>query len=164
MLHEVRTQINDRLQQKRIRSQSFGCQACQWIDWYHLPARGQQAGNLHPVTMTAERMEGFSVKQVLKSPQAWSWERLLQQESAKYSHHPARAMHDTFYFENSILMPIMCYVPIPVRCTNSHDGKGNPPIHYHLSRTFIAWRRPNPLADVSSAGVCMLANQPILLS
>ncbi|MBX4378465.1 phenylalanine--tRNA ligase subunit alpha, partial [Mycobacterium tuberculosis] len=61
MLHQVRTQINDSLQQAQsdLEAKALAAKlASESID-ITLPARGQQAGNLHPVTMTAERMQGF---------------------------------------------------------------------------------------------------------
>ncbi|ABI56118.1 phenylalanine--tRNA ligase subunit alpha [Alkalilimnicola ehrlichii MLHE-1] len=66
-----------------------------------LPGRGQHPGGLHPVTRTLERIEqlfaaaGF---QVAEGPEVeddyHNFEALNIPE-----HHPARAMHDTFYFD-----------------------------------------------------------------
>ena len=55
LLHQFRTQLNDSLQQTQneLESKALAAKlASESID-ITLPARGQQAGNLHPVTMTA---------------------------------------------------------------------------------------------------------------
>ncbi len=66
-----------------------------------LPGRGQQSGGLHPVSRTLERIEklfaemGFEVKTGPEIEDDYhNFEALNIPES-----HPARAMHDTFYFD-----------------------------------------------------------------
>jgi phenylalanyl-tRNA synthetase alpha chain len=71
-----------------------------------LPGRGQQPGSLHPVTVTQQRIEtifraaGFAVHQ---GPE-------IEDEEHNFSalnipeNHPARAMHDTFYFPSGKLL------------------------------------------------------------
>jgi len=66
-----------------------------------LPGRGQAAGGLHPVTQTLQRIEqlfaqiGFSVEQGPEVEDDYhNFEALNIPPS-----HPARAMHDTFYFD-----------------------------------------------------------------
>lgn len=107
-LHDVRTQINDSLQQAQsdLEAKALSAKlASESID-ITLPARGQKAGNLHPVTQTAERMEGFFRQagfEIATGPEV---------ESDYYNfealnipgHHPARAMHDTFYFDANYLL------------------------------------------------------------
>ena len=71
-----------------------------------LPGRGQHAGGLHPVTRTMERIEelfsqmGF---EVVTGPEIedefHNFEALNIPET-----HPARAMHDTFYFPDGRLL------------------------------------------------------------
>jgi phenylalanyl-tRNA synthetase alpha chain len=71
-----------------------------------LPGRGQKTGGLHPVTRTMQRIEslfsqlGFSV---VEGPEIeddfHNFEALNIPE-----HHPARAMHDTFYFDAKTLL------------------------------------------------------------
>ncbi|MCL4792240.1 MAG: phenylalanine--tRNA ligase subunit alpha [Gammaproteobacteria bacterium] len=71
-----------------------------------LPGRGQQAGGLHPVTQTLQRIEaifgaaGFSVSQ---GPEVeddfYNFTALNIPED-----HPARAMHDTFYLPSGKLL------------------------------------------------------------
>jgi len=71
-----------------------------------LSGRGQQLGGLHPVTITMRRIEalfrplGFSVAE---GPE-------IEDDVHNFSalnipdHHPARAMHDTFYFDAHTLL------------------------------------------------------------
>jgi len=71
-----------------------------------LPGRGQQAGGLHPVSRTMERIEnifsrlGFSVEQGPEIEDDFHNFEALNIPS----HHPARAMHDTFYFDANTLL------------------------------------------------------------
>ena len=65
-----------------------------------LPGRGQDLGGLHPVTRTLQRIEdifaraGYSVEQGPEIEDDYhNFEALNIPD-----HHPARAMHDTFYF------------------------------------------------------------------
>ncbi len=71
-----------------------------------LPGRGQRAGGLHPVTRTLRRIErlfadaGFAVAEGPEVETAYhNFEALNIPE-----HHPARAMHDTFYFHTDLLL------------------------------------------------------------
>mgnify|MGYP002712192603 FL=1 len=71
-----------------------------------LPGRGQRAGGLHPVTRTMARIEdlfsrlGFSVEQGPEIEDDFHNFEALNIPS----HHPARAMHDTFYFDANTLL------------------------------------------------------------
>ncbi len=71
-----------------------------------LPGRGLQRGGLHPVTRTLERMErlfrhaGFDIVEGPEIEDDYhNFEALNIPE-----HHPARAMHDTFYFDAHLLL------------------------------------------------------------
>jgi len=71
-----------------------------------LPGRGQELGGLHPVTKTMERIEAFFAGigySVAEGPEIeddyHNFEALNIPE-----HHPARAMHDTFYFNANTLL------------------------------------------------------------
>jgi phenylalanyl-tRNA synthetase alpha chain len=71
-----------------------------------LPGRGQRSGGLHPITRTLRRIErlfanaGFSVAEGPEVESAYNnFEALNIPE-----HHPARAMHDTFYFDAERLL------------------------------------------------------------
>lgn len=71
-----------------------------------LPGRGQQGGGLHPVTLTLQRIEslfsqlGFSTAEGPEIEDDFhNFEALNIPET-----HPARAMHDTFYFDANTLL------------------------------------------------------------
>ncbi len=71
-----------------------------------LPGRGQHVGGLHPVTRTMERIEqlfaglGFDIAEGPEIEDDYHNFEALNIPS----HHPARAMHDTFYFDASTLL------------------------------------------------------------
>jgi phenylalanyl-tRNA synthetase, alpha subunit (EC 6.1.1.20) len=71
-----------------------------------LPGRGQAPGGLHPITRALRRIErlfvnaGFAVVEGPEVEDAYhNFEALNIPE-----HHPARAMHDTFYFDAERLL------------------------------------------------------------
>ncbi|MFP4080756.1 MAG: phenylalanine--tRNA ligase subunit alpha [Ectothiorhodospira sp.] len=71
-----------------------------------LPGRRQEPGGLHPVTRTVERVErllgqfGFHV---VEGPEVEDDYHNFEALNIP-SHHPARAMHDTFYFDARTLL------------------------------------------------------------
>ena len=71
-----------------------------------LPGRGQQSGGLHPVTLTMQRIKelfdglGFDVAEGPEIEDDFHNFEALNIPS----HHPARAMHDTFYFDANTLL------------------------------------------------------------
>jgi len=71
-----------------------------------LPGRGQPVGGLHPVTITMRRIEelfrplGFSVAE---GPEIEDDHHNFEALNIP-AHHPARAMHDTFYFDAHTLL------------------------------------------------------------
>ena len=71
-----------------------------------LPGRGQHSGGLHPVTRTMQRIEeifasaGFSVAEGPEIEDDFHNFEALNIPA----HHPARAMHDTFYFDANMLL------------------------------------------------------------
>jgi phenylalanyl-tRNA synthetase alpha chain len=71
-----------------------------------LPGRGQRAGGLHPITRTLERIETFFGQvgfEIATGPEVES--DYLNFEALNIpSHHPARAMQDTFYFADGMLL------------------------------------------------------------
>ena len=71
-----------------------------------LPGRGQVTGGLHPITQTMERIESLFTRigfDVVSGPE-------VEDDYHNFgalnipAHHPARAMHDTFYFNNNTLL------------------------------------------------------------
>lgn len=71
-----------------------------------LPGRGQSWGGLHPVTRTIERIEeffrplGFATVEGPEIESDWHNFEALNIPS----HHPARAMHDTFYIDPTTVL------------------------------------------------------------
>ena len=90
-----------------------------------LPGRKQSAGGLHPVTLTMERIKslfmplGFSVAQGPEIEDDFHNFEALNIPS----HHPARAMHDTFYFDANTLLRTHTS-PVQVR----HMEANQPPL------------------------------------
>jgi len=71
-----------------------------------LPGRGQQAGGLHPITRTLERIEGFFTQvgfEVATGPEVETDYHNFEALNIP-GHHPARAMQDTFYFADGTLL------------------------------------------------------------
>ncbi len=71
-----------------------------------LPGRGQQRGSLHPITQTLARIEklfasaGFAVAEGPEIEDDYHNFEALNIPA----HHPARAMQDTFYFDDGLLL------------------------------------------------------------
>src|SRR5690606_24351828 len=71
-----------------------------------LSGRGQASGGLHPATHTMERIEQFFTHigyQVAEGPEVEDDYHNFQALNIT-AHHPARAMHDTFYFNANMLL------------------------------------------------------------
>lgn len=90
-----------------------------------LPGRGQSSGGLHPVTRTMERIDelfsqlGFAVEQGPEIEDDYHNFEALNIPA----HHPARAMHDTFYFDAQTLLRTHTS-PVQVR----HMQSDKPPL------------------------------------
>jgi phenylalanyl-tRNA synthetase alpha chain len=71
-----------------------------------LPGRGQPKGGLHPITQILQRIEklfiqiGFSIEEGPEIEDDYHNFEALNIPA----HHPARAMHDTFYFDEHLLL------------------------------------------------------------
>jgi len=107
-INEAKQQVQDAITIKRtmMAADALSKQlAAESID-VTLPGRAQVNGGLHPVTMTIERIEnffsqiGFSVAQGPEIEDDYHNFEALNIPA----HHPARAMHDTFYFGDGTLL------------------------------------------------------------
>ncbi|PRD39689.1 UNVERIFIED_CONTAM: pheS [Trichonephila clavipes] len=90
-----------------------------------LPGRGQAPGGLHPVTRVLERIEDFFTHvgfTVADGPEVEDDFHNFEALNIP-SHHPARAMHDTFYFDATRLLRTHTS-PVQVRVMESQQ----PPI------------------------------------
>jgi len=97
LLEQQKTAINARLIDDRLSSETVDIS---------LPGRGEPPGGLHPVTLTMNRIQKMFGKlgfDVVEGPEVeddfHNFEALNIPE-----HHPARAMHDTFYFDDHRLL------------------------------------------------------------
>ena len=102
-LHRIRTELSTALDEQADRLAQAALLArldSERID-ITLPARPRTQGNLHPITLVSERMQNF-FRQAGFAPATGP-----EVESDYYNfealnipdHHPARTMHDTFYFD-----------------------------------------------------------------
>ncbi|MBI3344958.1 MAG: phenylalanine--tRNA ligase subunit alpha [Gammaproteobacteria bacterium] len=71
-----------------------------------LPGRGQVTGGLHPVTRTLQRIEAMFAQLGFETAEGPEIEDDYHNFEALNipAHHPARAMHDTFYFDAHTLL------------------------------------------------------------
>ena len=90
-----------------------------------LPGRGENIGGLHPVTRTLRRIEYYFQKIGFSITEGPEIEDSIHNFDAlnipKY--HPARAMHDTFYFNSELLLRTHTS-PVQIRVME----KENPPL------------------------------------
>jgi phenylalanyl-tRNA synthetase alpha chain len=101
-----RVQIAIGARKATLRAAAFDEQLKQEALDVTLPGRGQQGGGLHPVTRALERIEALFAQAgftVAEGPEIendyYNFEALNIP-----THHPARAMHDTFYFDGGDLL------------------------------------------------------------
>ncbi|HCS42490.1 MAG TPA: phenylalanine--tRNA ligase subunit alpha, partial [Pseudomonas sp.] len=90
-----------------------------------LPGRGQTSGGLHPVTRTLERIEQFFTHigyGIAEGPEVEDDYHNFEALNIP-GHHPARSMHDTFYFNANMLLRTHTS-PVQVRTMESKQ----PPI------------------------------------
>jgi len=107
-INQAKQQVQSALQMRRelLDGEALAAELAAGAVDVTLPGRGQSLGGLHPVTRTQERIEsifraaGFSVR---TGPE-------IEDEAHNFNalnipdNHPARAMHDTFYFPNGKLL------------------------------------------------------------
>ena len=87
-----------------------------------LPGRGQSSGGIHPVTRTMERMEDFFSAigfDVVEGPEIEDDYHNFEALNIP-AHHPARAMHDTFYVDEHTVLRTHTS-PVQVRVMESQE-------------------------------------------
>ena len=108
LINEVRNRINASLEDKKQALEAAALLqrlANETID-VTLPGRGQKTGGLHPVTLTLRRISelfrqiGF---EIVEGPEVEDDYQNFEALNIPASH-PARAMHDTFYFDAHTLL------------------------------------------------------------
>ncbi len=107
-INEAKQQVQDAINIKRTMMVANALSkqlALESID-VTLPGRGQATGGLHPVTMTMERIQNFFAQigfSVAQGPEIEDDYHNFEALNIP-AHHPARAMHDTFYFGDGTLL------------------------------------------------------------
>jgi phenylalanyl-tRNA synthetase alpha chain len=102
-INEAKAALQAALEARRVALEAAALEARLAADRIDvtLPGRGQRPGGLHPVRRTLDRIErifaqaGFSVAEGPEIEDDWHNFGALNIPE----HHPARAMHDTFYFD-----------------------------------------------------------------
>ena len=107
-INEAKGQVERAINARRVELETAAIEAklaSETID-VTLPGRGQDLGGLHPVTRTLQRIEeifaqaGYTVEQGPEIEDDYHNFEALNIPG----HHPARAMHDTFYFNPGTLL------------------------------------------------------------
>jgi phenylalanyl-tRNA synthetase alpha chain len=87
-----------------------------------LPGRGEHTGGIHPVTRTLERIEAFFAAvgfEVVEGPEIEDDYHNFEALNIP-AHHPARAMHDTFYVDDTTVLRTHTS-PVQVRVMESSE-------------------------------------------
>jgi phenylalanyl-tRNA synthetase alpha chain len=108
VINKAKQAVEENIEQRRdvLKAEELNARlASEAID-VTLPGRGQQSGGLHPVTRTMQRIEALFTQlgfETAEGPEIeddyHNFEALNIPES-----HPARAMHDTFYFDEHTVL------------------------------------------------------------
>ena len=104
-INAVKQVLNEQLNSRRdaLQSEALSAQlATEAID-VTLPGRRSEAGALHPITRTIQRMETFFASMgfdVVEGPEIEDDYHNFEALNIP-AHHPARAMHDTFYVDDT---------------------------------------------------------------
>ncbi|WP_308367043.1 MULTISPECIES: phenylalanine--tRNA ligase subunit alpha [unclassified Microbulbifer] len=107
-INEAKQQVQEKINARRDQLEQAAIDAKlaeETID-VTLPGRGEEQGNAHPVTRTMRRIEelflhlGFSVEEGPEIEDDYHNFEALNIPA----HHPARAMHDTFYIDPSTVL------------------------------------------------------------
>ncbi len=107
-INRARRRLQEALEKRRLQLQEQELQAriaAETVD-VTLPGRGQGTGGIHPVTRTLERIEtlfaslGFEVAEGPEIEDDYHNFAALNIPDS----HPARAMHDTFYFDSHTVL------------------------------------------------------------
>ena len=104
-INAVKQMLNEQLNARKesLQSEALSAQlAAEAID-VTLPGRRAEAGALHPITRTIQRMETFFASMgfdVVEGPEIEDDYHNFEALNIP-AHHPARAMHDTFYVDDT---------------------------------------------------------------
>lgn len=107
-INEVVQQVSEQISARKALLEAAALEmtlASETVD-VTMPGRGGSLGGLHPVTKTLERIESFFAGigySVAEGPEIEDDYHNFEALNIP-SHHPARAMHDTFYFNANTLL------------------------------------------------------------
>ncbi|MGG5873714.1 phenylalanine--tRNA ligase subunit alpha [Pseudomonas peli] len=127
LINAAKDQVQDALNSRKATLEQAALSAklaAEKID-VTLPGRGPVSGGLHPVTRTLERVEQFFTRigyGIAEGPEVENDYHNFEALNIP-GHHPARAMHDTFYFNANMLLRTHTS-PVQVRTMESQQ----PPI------------------------------------
>ena len=104
-INAVKQQLNDQLNARKesLQGAALAAQLAEESIDITLPGRRAEAGSLHPITRTIQRMETFFSAmgfQVVAGPEIEDDYHNFEALNIP-AHHPARAMHDTFYVDDT---------------------------------------------------------------
>ncbi len=104
-INAVKQQLNDQLNARKesLQGAALAAQLAEESIDITLPGRRAEAGSLHPITRTIQRMETFFSAMgfhVVEGPEIEDDYHNLEALNIP-AHHPARAMHDTFYVDDT---------------------------------------------------------------
>src|SRR3989344_4766712 len=108
LINAAKDQVQDALNSRKATLEQAALSAklaAEKID-VTLPGRGQASGGLHPITRTLERIEQFFTHigyGIAEGPEVEDDYHNFEALNIP-GHHPARAMHDTFYFNANMLL------------------------------------------------------------
>ena len=124
-INKVKERVQGAIKAKQAALESAALQAqlaSESID-VTLPGRNATAGGLHPVSRTMQRIESFFANMgfdVVEGPE-------IEDDFHNFEalnipgHHPARAMHDTFYFDATTLLRTHTS-PVQIRTMETQDA------------------------------------------
>ena len=104
-INAIKQQLNDQLNARKesLQGAALAAQLAEESIDITLPGRRAEAGSLHPITRTIQRMETFFSAmgfQVVEGPEIEDDYHNFEALNIP-AHHPARAMHDTFYVDDT---------------------------------------------------------------
>lgn len=107
-INELKQQVQDALNEKRdaLQQAQLSAKLSQERIDVTLPGRGLETGGLHPVSRTIARIESFFAELGFETKQGPEIEDDFHNFDALNipEHHPARADHDTFYFNPKLML------------------------------------------------------------
>lgn len=108
LINVVKQELQDLIGARKtaLESAAVAAQLAQETIDVTLPGRGQSTGGIHPVTRTIERIEDFFASigfDVVEGPEIEDDYHNFEALNIP-AHHPARAMHDTFYVDDTTVL------------------------------------------------------------